>query len=100
VAFGKRIVKKEEKKVVVDTSVKNKISRFSKKVKSSDMNNLGLSEDERLRLFIRNKIINSRFYNGWFITIDSVIFADKMAYNIEISQVADLVQEIHKELRN
>jgi len=100
VAFGKRIVKKEEKKAVINNSgVKNRIAKFSKKVKSSDMNNLGLSEDERLRLFIKNKIINSRFYNGWFITVDSVTFADKMGYNISIDDLSNLVIKTYKELK-
>ena len=105
VVFGKKDVKKEVITKVngglPKTGFSDRVNRFSKNLKSSSYNNFGLSNDERLQLFIKNKIINSRSnYNGWYITIEAVNFAvNELDYNISINKVSDLVITMHDGLK-
>ncbi len=93
----KKPVEKEEIKGSVKSSaLKNKISKFGKSAKAKSFNNFGLSKEERLELFIKNKINSSNRYNGWYITINAFKFAEEIGHHINISEITDIVDKIHK----
>jgi len=100
-AFGKRkpakkSIVKPKTKSVKTTDFKNKISAFSKKVKTKSYNDFALPKQERLELFIKNKIKSSRRYNGWYISINAFNFAEKIDFSTDIIYITDLVDRIHK----
>lgn len=104
-AFGKRKPAKKSVDVAIDKPIsksiennelKNKISKFNKKIKVKSYNDFGLPKQERLELFIKNKIKSSRRYNGWYISINTFNFAEKIDFTTDIIYIADLVDKIHK----
>ena len=104
-SFGKRKPAKKSVSETTDkpifkptesTELKNKISKFSKKIKIKSYNDFGLPKQERLELFIKNKIKSSRRYNGWYISINAFNFAEKIDFSADIIYITDLVDRIHK----
>ena len=104
-SFGKRKPAKKSVSETTDkpifkptesTELKNKISKFSKKIKIKSYNDFGLPKQERLELFIKNKIKSSRRYNGWYISINAFNFAEKIDFSTDIIYITDLVDKIHK----